>query len=217
MPRYTDPIWSASALITIDTQRDTLDGGPLEVPGTSAALPKLHRLLGAFRQHGRPIVHVVRLYKGDGSNVDLCRREAVEQGSKILLAGSLGSELAPELLPQEDVRLEPVFLLGGGVQSIAHREVIIHKSRWSAFYGTPLEVHLAQHRSSTLVFCGCNFPNCPRASIYDASARDFRVVAVEDAISGFRERDRGELLNIGVSVATTEEVVRAVEQVGDVA
>ena len=35
------------------------------------------------------------------------------------------------------------------------------------------------------MFCGCNFPNCPRTSIYEASERDFRVVLARDAISGF--------------------------------
>jgi hypothetical protein len=31
--------------VTIDTQRDTLDGQPLEIPGTSAALPNMRRVL----------------------------------------------------------------------------------------------------------------------------------------------------------------------------
>src|SRR5207247_7488079 len=64
---YTAPQFQLSALITIDTQRDVLDGQPLEVPGTSAALPKMRTLAGAFRGAGRPIVHVVRLYRRDGS------------------------------------------------------------------------------------------------------------------------------------------------------
>ena len=55
-------------------------------------------------------------------------------------------------------------------------------------------------------FLGCNFPNCPRTSIYEASERDFRVVVVEDAISGIYERGKEELRNIGVTIATAEEV-----------
>ena len=79
MNRYTEPEFGASALITIDTQRDVLDGQPLEVPGTSAVLPRIRALAEAFRSARRPIVHVVRLYRHDGSNVDLCRRRAVER------------------------------------------------------------------------------------------------------------------------------------------
>ena len=39
MDIYTSPDFTSAALITIDTQCDTLDGQPLEIPGTSAALP----------------------------------------------------------------------------------------------------------------------------------------------------------------------------------
>jgi nicotinamidase-related amidase len=46
--------------------------------------------------------------------------------------------------------------------------------------------------------------NCPRTSIDEASERDFRVVAVEDAISGLYERDRTELEAIGARVVRTE-------------
>src|SRR5688572_1502005 len=64
----TAPILESAALVTIDVQRDTLDGGPLEIPGTTAALPRMAKLVEAFRRAGLPIVHVVRLYSGDGSN-----------------------------------------------------------------------------------------------------------------------------------------------------
>src|SRR5258708_38347993 len=60
---YTDPDFAAAALVTIDTQRDVLDGGPLEIPGTSAALESMRLLAQKFREAGRPIVHVVRLYE----------------------------------------------------------------------------------------------------------------------------------------------------------
>jgi nicotinamidase-related amidase len=48
MNRYTQPAFATSALITIDTQADTLEGQPFEVPGTSAVLPNIRRLLAAF-------------------------------------------------------------------------------------------------------------------------------------------------------------------------
>jgi nicotinamidase-related amidase len=51
---------------------------------------------------------------------------------------------------------------------------------------------------NTLVFIGCNFPNCPRSTIYDASSRDFRIVAVQDAISGLYDKGLEELHGIGV-------------------
>ena len=62
----------------------------------------------------------------------------------------------------------------------------------------------------TLVFVGCNYPNCPRTSIYEASERDFRIVLVEDALSGLYQRGKEEMQNIGVLVANAETVRNAV-------
>ena len=59
----------------------------------------------------------------------------------------------------------------------------------------------------SLVFCGCNFPNCPRTSIYEASERDFRIVLARDAISGLYERGEKELIAIGVHLMSSTEVV----------
>ena len=82
-----------------------------------------------------------------------------------------------------------------------------------AFYNTPLEAYLRQQELSTLIFTGCNFPNCPRTSIYEASERDFRVLLVEDAVSGLYERGKEELRNIGVSMARADEVRDRLAQV----
>jgi nicotinamidase-related amidase len=59
---------------------------------------------------------------------------------------------------------------------------------------------------STLAFCGCNFPNCPRTSMYEASERDYRVVLVEDAISGLYDHGLEELRNIGAQPMTSREL-----------
>jgi nicotinamidase-related amidase len=206
---YLAPDLRSAALLTIDVQQDTLDGQPFEIPGTSAALPQVRRLAEAFRRAGRPIVHVVRLYLCDGSNVDLCRRRAVLEGARLVLAGSPGAELAPGILPDPAPRLDADLLLGGGIQRAGPGEVIIYKPRWGAFYRTPLEAHLRALGVSTLVVAGCNFPNCPRASLYEASERDFRLVLVEDAISGLYERGRDEVLRIGVVPMTTDRLVAA--------
>ena len=211
MSRYTEPEWSKSALITIDTQCDTLDGQPFEVPGTSAILPRIEALLNIYRKADMPIIHIVRIYKEDGSNVDLCRRDLIEGGTKFMLAGSPGSQLAPELLPRGGIELDTELLLSGGIQRLNLNEVVIYKPRWGAFYNTPLEQYLRKLGISTLVFSGCNFPNCPRTSIYEASERDFRVVLVEDAISGLYEQGRRELCNIGVELFSVNQVIDAVK------
>lgn len=62
---------------------------------------------------------------------------------------------------------------------------------------------MKERGKDTLVFTGCNYPNCPRTSIYEASERDFRVVLVKDAISQLYPKGEEEMKNIGVSLLTT--------------
>jgi nicotinamidase-related amidase len=57
----------------------------------------------------------------------------------------------------------------------------MYKPRWRAFYNTLLEKHLHNLDVNTVVVCGCNFPNCPRTTIYEASERDFRIILAKDA------------------------------------
>ena len=211
MDNYTRLDYARSALITIDTQCDTLDGQPLEIAGTSAALPHMLGLLQAFRKRELPIVHIVRIYKRDGSNVDLCRRNAVVGGAPMLLEGHPGCELADALFPDTTVCLDYESLLSGGIQQITRNESVIYKSRWGAFYNTLLEEHLRKADVNSLVFSGCNFPNCPRTSIYEASERDFRIALAEDAISGLYPKGKLELENIGVRVATTKELLNELQ------
>ena len=69
-----------------------------------------------------------------------------------------------------------------------------------AFYKTKLDNHLRDLGVDTLIVCGCNFPNCPRTTIYEASERDFRIIFVKDATSLVYDKGLRELENIGVSI-----------------
>ncbi|MUT66479.1 cysteine hydrolase family protein [Paenibacillus sp. NEAU-GSW1] len=211
MSHYTMPKWNNSALLTIDMQNDfTLPGAPAEIPGTNEVLPVMRELLAAYRRAGIPIIHVVRLYKENGSNVDLCRREMIEHGAKIVAPMSSGADLAEAMKPSlAAVQLDSERLLSGEFQSIGANEWMMYKPRWGAFYQTDLECFLRDRGINTVVFSGCNFPNCPRTSIYEASERDFRTVLAEDAISGLYEKGLTEMRNIGVSVMKAADIAKA--------
>jgi nicotinamidase-related amidase len=205
---YILPDRTHCALLTIDVQRDTtMKNAPLETKGTLEAVPFLERLAQAFRDHHMPIIHVVRLYRADGSNVDLCRRLLVENGKHLLVPESKGSELVGELMPESAITLDSSLLLNGGLQEIGHQEWIMYKPRWGAFYETPLEKHLRSINVNTVVVCGCNFPNCPRTTIYEASERDFKIVMVKDATSAVYDIGLKELENIGVDVMNTTQCI----------
>ena len=209
VPRdYTAPDKNHAVLITIDTQRDfTLPGAPAEIPGTLEVVPQVRRMLEAGRRHHFPIIHVIRLYLPDGSNVDACRRHLIETGERIVLPDSPGAELVDDLKPNKQIKLDSARLLAGELQSIGDNEWIMYKPRWGAFYRTPLEKHLRSVEANTLIVTGCNYPNCPRTTIYEASERDFRVVMVTDAVSGVYNRALLELENIGVHLMSTSQCI----------
>lgn len=197
---YTRPRAESAALVLIDVQRDFFaDDGPLPIAGTAEAIPAMARLAAEFRARALPIVHVVRLYQQDGSNADMVRKHAIEQGARMAVPGSAGSQIASELLPNH-VELDHELLLSGELQQVGRREHVMYKPRWGAFYQTKLERHLRDSGSDTVVFAGCNYPNCPRTSIYEASERDFRTVLVSDAVSGLDDQGVAQCRAIGVDV-----------------
>lgn len=207
MNEYTEPRFASSALITIDAQNDfTLDDAPAQVAGTKEVIPNMVRLLNSYRKEGLTIIHVIRLYLTDGSNVDLCRRQVIEEGKEIAAPESDGAELVSDLKPDASLKLSADDLLAGKMQHIGSNEFLMYKPRWGAFYGTRLEEFLTDRKLDMLVFSGCNYPNCPRTSIYEASERDFRVVLVKDATSQLYPKAEEEMKNIGVTLLETNEV-----------
>jgi nicotinamidase-related amidase len=190
------------ALLTIDVQEDFAG----LIAGTRECVPAMQSAIAAFRQRGLPIVHVVRLYLADGSNADLCRRESIRNGGGLVAPDSDGAELAAGLSPDPSMRLDADLLLGGGFQALGKNEWAMYKPRWDAFHATPLEEHLRKLGVTTVAIVGCNFPNCPRATIYGASMRDFEVAIFPGAISGIYEKGLEELAKIGVATMRCEDV-----------
>jgi nicotinamidase-related amidase len=201
------PEFDRSALLVIDMQDDFAEGGGSPVPGTRAVAPAVARLAAAYRQAARPVVHAIRLY--DGDDVDRVRRPAIAGGARIVRPGTQGSQVIAGLLPEGAPALDPKLLLAGDPQLVGPAECVLWKPRWSAFYRTDLHARLITAQVSTLVVVGCNFPNCPRASLFDASERDYRVVLVTDAVSGVTEGHIEESARIGVVPLATAAVLAA--------
>lgn len=124
----------------------------------------------------------------------------------MVLTGTGGAELVDELKPWPEIRLDAGSLLDGGLQQTGPSEWITYEPRWGAFYRTPLEKYLRGLRADTITVCGCNFPDCPRATIYEASERGLRIAFVPVATSGVYERGLRELENIGVKLASVDEL-----------
>jgi nicotinamidase-related amidase len=218
MRDYLSPERNRVALLTIDAQRDFCMASNRVKPGCSVpGGPAMIRLCEGFRNKSRPIVHVVRLYRCDGSNVELCNRASIEEGQRIVMPGTSGAELVDGLKPDPTLRLDSSLLLDGKFQALGRHEWIMYKPRWSAFYQTPLEEHLKGLGITTLVIAGCNFPNGPLASVYAASNRDFRIVLATDALSCCNDVTLAELARMGVYLMTSEQCLAWLARDGQVA
>ena len=207
MVDYLVPDWANAALLVIDVQNDFVDGSAA-VAGTPDVIASLAATIAEFRRLGRPVIHVVRSYRPGESDVDLLRRAAVEAGRPVVAPGTTGAEIPEELLPG-DVDYDWDSLRFGAAQQIGDAEYLLYKPRWSAFFRTPLDSLLGDHEVTTVVVAGCNLPNCPRATVTDASALDYRTVLVTDATSQATEERLTDLGLLGVQLRTSAQVVEA--------
>ena len=97
---YVAPHVDHTALVSIDLQNDFCDlSVPKSIGSDSLTVANSVRLAAGFRSVGRLVVHVVRLYLQDGSNVDSIRRTAVRQGMQKVLVNTFGAEPVDGLLP----------------------------------------------------------------------------------------------------------------------
>ena len=199
MANYCVPQKGTAALLTLSAQQDFLrPGSPYRVSGAQRVLPALARTVRGFRAQGAPLFHALRLYRPDGSNVDACRRQAVEEGLRVFMPGTMGAELLDEVGPDNAPRLDARELLDGGFQALGEADWAFYRPRWGAFHDTGLETRLNDLGVTTLVVCGFNFTTAMRATIYEASARDLRIVVVSDAVGGGSAAAIEELARIGV-------------------
>ncbi|OPZ87616.1 MAG: N-carbamoylsarcosine amidase [bacterium ADurb.Bin429] len=153
------------ALIIIDMQNDfVLHGAPACVAGAAATVSVIRRLLDDFRSRKQPIFHVVREYRADGSDIELPRLDGFLHHQPFVVPGTPGCEIVAELTP-----------LPG--------EYRLVKNRFSAFMLTELDLMLRRLGITDLVVCGTQYPNCVRATIFDAVALGYRVTNITDATS----------------------------------
>jgi nicotinamidase-related amidase len=159
------PSGTRPALLMIDNYRKVFGDRPMSLAegierypstcGTAAwdALPHLQQLLGAARAAGVPVLHTT----GDPAAVgSITRRRAGPAGDEA------GLEFVPELAPRDG-------------------EIVVRKSRASAFFGTPLSAWLRQLDVDTLVLAGETTSGCVRASAVDAYSHGFSVIVAEEA------------------------------------
>ena len=73
----------------------------------------------------------------------------------------------------------------------AEGEHVIKRHRYSAFFGTDLDILLREWNIDTVIISGTTTENCCLATARDAMFRNYRVVFLSDATATYDYPDRG--------------------------
>lgn len=163
-----------TVLLVVDMQNGFLEpeGSMAKIGMDPTALrPSIEgcvRLVDAARQAGVPVVYTRYVYQADYADAGLLPTVLVPAMKDVgsLAAGSWDAEIVEQLTPRTG-------------------EIVIDKSRPSAFYGTRLEPVLTHLGARNIVMCGVTTNICIETTARDAGQRDYHVHVAADATAEF--------------------------------
>ena len=184
-----------TAILVMDCQNDIVDEkGKMAAMnnGAMARLIKEHNVLGtiakladAGRQAGVPIIHVRHAYRSD--YMDAPQNTPILAGMKqneILKDGTWGAEIHPEVKRQPN-------------------DIVISKTRVSAFYASPLEAILSAQGITHLVLTGIATDGVVEGTARDAVDRGYNVTIPDDCCATFTDEAHRAVLRGVLGMLTT--------------
>lgn len=190
-----------SALLVIDMENGFVhpEGGHW-IRFAQSMVPNCVRAVELARAKGIPVFFVKRLYRADGSDVELTRYPGWVAGGRACRPASTGpnSAQAPEgLRPQPG-------------------DYTIIKPRWSAFFQTELDLILRRLGVDTVLLAGTTTPNCIRSTFYDALSLDYDAAVLSDCTSSVtpavQAANLADMQRVGGQVLTAEELEQLLGQ-----
>ncbi len=155
-----------AALLVVDIQQGgaapPTESGIEVMAGYADMAATAERLVDAARRAGIPVIFVQELHRPNG--VDFGRELDGAEGVHCV-EGRPGTDLWPTLRP------------GAG-------DYYVPKRRYSAFFGTDMDILLKGLGADTLVLIGSLTDVCVHYTFVDAHQRDFFVLVVEDCVIG---------------------------------
>jgi len=148
------------ALVVIDMLNDFVaeEGALYCGPAARAVLPFIARAVEEARRAGEPVLFVADRHRPDDKEFEMFPPHCV--------AGTKGAEICPELRPQEG-------------------EPVIPKRRYSAFFGTDLDLDLREHGIQEVVLVGVCTNICVFFTAADARMRGYKVTVPRDGVASF--------------------------------
>jgi nicotinamidase-related amidase len=200
---------ATTALLVIDMQRDFCDPrgyaaqAGLDTARLAQAAIRIRFLLDVARAAGITVVHTREGHRPDLSDCwpEKLRRSRMAGAAigshgplgRLLVRGEYGHDFIDDLVP-------------------AQGEPVIDKPGYGAFYGTRLDVVLAERGVTTLILCGVTTEVCVHSTLREAVDRGFRCMTVADACAaGNPALQEAALAMIGVEGGIFGAVVTARE------
>jgi nicotinamidase-related amidase len=153
----------STALLVIDMQEAFLGPGPFELAEAKKTIGPMRELIVKCRELGILIVYT-RVYHDDISKTTypmLFPAHFNDKGKPYLTKKSHIFQVISELKP-------------------GNNDIVIDKSRYSAFYKTNLESTLSKRGIRTVIVVGLATNVCCESTVRDAFFRNFRAIVVSD-------------------------------------
>lgn len=184
-------------LISIDHQLAgyNLDYSIPQMPGFENRVKLAVEMVQAARDAGIPVIFIQERHSR--THVDFGRELDGSEGVHCL-EDDPETALVPDLSPQPD-------------------EYWVPKRRYSAFFGTDLQIILNGLRAETLVLCGGLTDVCVHYTFVDAHQHDYHVRVAQDVVSGSSQAAHDASLNAMEYLQTgalrsSEEIISAFAQ-----
>ena len=180
-----------TALLVIDMQKSLLSESgvmgklKLDITYLKAVIEPVRKIIQVCRKHGMPIIYARHVLRSDYKDAGLfAKRFPAAKEHNALVAGTWEVEIHERLKPKPG-------------------DFIVDKTRYSAFYGTNLEIILRGLKVNSIVMVGATTEICVDATARDAYARDYEVIIIEDAVASVSlERHQGALATAAYGYAT---------------
>jgi biuret amidohydrolase len=172
--RVTSIDAARSAVLVIDMQNDFVaEGAPLEFVDGRRIVPAIQSVIDAGRKRGMPVIYTAHVHRRGGTDLGLHGELYPPVGAgQALVDGETGADIYPELAPR------------GG-------ELVVKKHRYSAFYGTDLDVILRGYGIDTLLLTGMTTECCVLSTARGALELGYKTLVVADACASCDYPDLG--------------------------
>lgn len=184
-----------NAIIVVDMQNDfVLPGAQMRVMGAYDTIPAIQKFLEFGRSKRWAIIYAYRVHRPTGVDAELFRKHFFLEGKPFCIPGTKGAEVVEAIAPKPG-------------------DIEITKHRFSAFFGTDLDIVLRGLGAKNLYIVGTQYPNCIRSTAVDAMGYDYNATVVTDCCSAATDEvakaNVYDIRNMGIPCVSSEDIMAA--------